>query len=146
MLPTYPAFVKFHQSLDFCNAIINDVLMGSALHLNHPESYSLYCFWYFNLKLSSVKMCCLFLFCPSCKIYSVLLPSVFPLSVFFFVNNYTFFIKRYRYFFLSHGFLWFLFQWYLYILDFISSCYPHPSVCCCSHVACHTSTLVFVAS
>ena len=52
-----------------CNAKIDAVFLRSMLHFNHPESSSLY---YLGVSLwshSSAILCCLFLFCPSVKIF-----------------------------------------------------------------------------
>ena len=72
------------------------------------------------------------------KIFSVFL-SFFSFSVTFFANNYNSFIKWYNHFYLSNCFSCFLCQWCLFSPALLSPCFSYPFVCCCSHVACHSS-------
>ena len=129
-IPLMPLMLFFHPLVFItcsCNANIDDVFLRSVLHIDKPESSTVYCFGISLWSSFSAKLCCLFLFCPSFKIFFWFYHLFFPFSVTFFASNYTPFI------------FYFFFKWYLLYSAFISPCCLYPFICCCSHVACHSS-------
>ena len=121
-----------------CYANIDDVSCGQPQDsFNQPDSSSLYCLDIWLWSSFYVKLCYLFLLCPSYLVQ--FFPSFFPFSLTFFANNDTSFIKWYSCSYLSQCFFCFHFQWHLFFPAFISLCCPCPFVCYCIHVACHSS-------
>ena len=51
------------------NANIDDVFLGSVLYFNQPEFSLLYCLGISLSSFFSAKLCCVFLFCPSSRIF-----------------------------------------------------------------------------